>query len=136
MAAAPDVVEKWGEAVAERGFAQVPNYLLLLNNFADEEERLSPAELMILIQLVGAWWKKEEMPFPSIKTLSVRTGASQRQVHRAIKALEAKNLLSITKRRTKGIIASNAYDLSPLVETLQEVARVYPSLHKRSLSAE
>ena len=28
-----EVASKWGTPVAERGFAQIPNYLLLLNRF-------------------------------------------------------------------------------------------------------
>jgi hypothetical protein len=33
-------------------------------------ERHSPTELLLLIELVRTWWKREELPFPSIKTLA------------------------------------------------------------------
>ena len=41
-----DIAEKWGRPVAERGFAQIPNYLLLLNQFLGRENRLAPVELL------------------------------------------------------------------------------------------
>jgi predicted transcriptional regulator len=122
-----DIVDKWGEAVAERGFAQVPNYLLLLNRFLDEEKRLSPIELLVLIQLVGAWWQKDRMPFPSMATLATRIGVSERQVQRSMVRLVKDGFLSKVKRRTKGIIATNAYDLSPLVQLLNDVAKAFPN---------
>ncbi|MCK8782726.1 helix-turn-helix domain-containing protein [Rhizobium sp. NTR19] len=122
-----DMVEKWGQAVAERGFAQIPNYLLLLNNFIDEDRRLTPVEMLVLLQLVGAWWQKDNMPFPSMGTLAKRAGVSERQVQRAVTRLVKDNIIAKKKRRTQGIIASNAYDLAPLVELLEGVAKAYPN---------
>lgn len=126
-----DIAAKWGKSVAGRGFAQVPNYLLLINRFVDEDSRLPPIEVLILIQLVGTWWKKEEKPFPSMRTLAVRCGVSERQMQRSINSLVKKGLLSKTKRRTRGIIASNSYDMQPLVDVLREIARVFPNEYPR-----
>lgn len=122
-----EVANKWGEEVAKRGFAQIPNYLLHLNQFADKEDRLSPVELLILIELSASWWKKDEQPYPSMRTLAARCGTSERQVLRAIGHLEELDLLKRIRRRTKGIMSSNAYDMSPLVEQLKAVAEVYPA---------
>jgi len=83
-----DVVDKWGRSVAGRGFAQIPNYLLLLNQFLDDDHKLSPIELLILIELAGIWWKKEDLPFPSMAKLALRCGVSERQIQRAITKLE------------------------------------------------
>lgn len=126
-----DVVEKWGKPVAGRGFAQVPNYLLLLNRFLEEDSKLSPTELLVLIQLVGTWWKKSEKPFPSIRTLASRCGVSDRQMQRSINSLVEKGLMSKEKRRTKGIIASNSYDMQPLSDVLLEIAKVFPNEYPR-----
>ena len=122
-----EVAKKWGDKVAGRGFSQVPNYLLLLNQFIDQDNRLSPLELLILIELSGSWWKKDEQPFPSMRTLAIRCGTSERQIMRAITHLEELTLIKRVKRRSKGLIASNAYDLTPLVEMLTEVAKQYPN---------
>jgi DNA replication protein DnaD len=127
-----DVAEKWGAEVAKRGFSQIPNYLLNLNQYVDEEVKLSPLELLILIQLVGSWWKKEEHPFPSMKLLAVRCGTSERQILRAINRLVELKLIDRNKRRAKGIIASNTYDLAPLVDLLSgTVAKIYPAERPR-----
>ena len=128
------ITAKWGEDVAGRGFTQVPNYLLLINQFLDEEKTLSPLEILLLIQLVGTWWRKNEAPFPSMRTLAARCGTSERQVQRAIGKLEKALLLKRIKRRQKGIIASNAYDLSPLVEVLNEIAKFYPNAFPRKIT--
>ncbi len=122
-----DILDKWGAEVAGRGFAQVPNYLLLLNQFLSEEKKLSPAELLVLIQLVGTWWHKDEMPFPALKTLATRCGISDRQAQRSVSRLEEINLIKRVKRKDRGMIASNAYDLSPLVRFLGAVAKAFPN---------
>lgn len=128
-----DVAEKWGVAVAERGFAQVPNYLLLLNQFLDREHRLTPVELLVLLQLVGSWWRRDAMPFPSMSTLATRCGVSSRQIQRAINKLEQLGLVSRVNRRTRGIISSNAYDLQPLADILGEVAKAFPNQFPRNI---
>lgn len=133
---ADDVVLKWGRDVAGAGFAQVPNYLLRFNQFTSEEDRLSPTELLLLIELAGTWWKKDDLPFPSMKTLALRCGTSERQILRAVKRLEEVPLLQRVNRKKKGIIASNAYDLSPLVEVLQVIAETYPPERRRKLRDE
>lgn len=129
-----DMVEKWGRPVAERGFAQVPNYLLLLNQFLDDEHRLSPVELLVLIQLVGTWWRKGDKPFPSMATLARRCGSSERQIQRAVNHLVAVGLVAKEKRRAgRGLISSNAYDLTPLAEVLEEAAKAYPNDYPRKI---
>lgn len=122
-----DMIGKWGQEVAERGFAQIPNYLLLLNQFLASDRKLSPVELLVLFQLVGNWWRKEEQPFPSMMTLAVRCGVSERQIQRAVTTLEKLGLLRRVNRRRSGIIASNAYDMEPLVSVLHQVAKAFPN---------
>jgi predicted transcriptional regulator len=128
-----DIAEKWGRDVAERGFSQIPNYLLLLNQFLDQDHKLSPVELLVLLQLVGTWWRKDAMPFPSMSTLAVRCGVSDRQIQRAINQLVKVGLLRRINRRKQGIIASNAYDLAPLVAILGDVAKAFPNEFVRNV---
>lgn len=131
-----DIIEKYGQEVAERGFAQIPNYLLLLNQFVSQEDRLPPIELLTLVQLVSMWWKKEEAPFPSLKTLAVRAGVSERQMQRAVNSLEDKGLVKRERKKTRGIITTNTYNLEPLVQILKDVAEVYETPFKRTISKE
>lgn len=130
-----DMFSKWGREVAERGFTQIPNYLIQLNMFVHEDHKLSPAEMVVLLQLVASWWKKDEMPFPSMNTIADRTGISERQVQRAIKSLEQKGYLTKTRKKIKSVIASNVYDLSPLVKVLDEIAKHYINKHPRQIKA-
>ncbi len=128
-----DIADKWGERIAQRGFAQIPNYLLLLNQFLLKERRLSPVELLVLIQLVGSWWKKDEMPFPSMTTLATRCGVSSRQIQRAINRLESEKLIRRVNRRTQGVVSSNAYDMEPLIALLNAVADAFPNDFPRNV---
>jgi len=128
-----DIAAKWGLEVAERGFAQIPNYLIQLNLYVHDDHKLSPAEMVVLLQLVATWWKKDEMPFPSMNTLAERAWISERQVQRSIKSLEQKGYLKKAKKKIKGVIASNVYDLSPLVSILQTVAAHFINKHPRKI---
>jgi len=128
-----DIEEKWGRLVAERGFAQVPNHLLLLNMFLDEDHKLTPTELLILIQLVGTWWRTKDMPFPSMSTLATRCGVSSRQIQRSVNRLEHLGLMKRVSRRTRGVVATNAYDLAPLGAVLAQVAKSFPNPYPRNV---
>lgn len=128
-----DILSKWGKEVAERGFTQIPNYLLQINMFVHDDHKLSASETLILIHLIASWWNKDEMPFPSMKTLAERSGISERQVQRALKALEEKGYLTKTKKKIKTVISSNVYDLMPTVKILEEVAGHYGNAHPRKI---
>jgi DNA-binding transcriptional regulator YhcF (GntR family) len=128
-----EITDKWGKEVAERGFAQIPNYLLQINRFLDKDRRFTPIELLVLLQLTGAWWKKDSKPFPSMGTLATYCGASSRQIQRAVNRLEERGFLGKESRRSKGVIASNAYDLEPLAVLLQEVAKAFPNDFPRKI---
>ena len=131
-----DVVDKWGNLVAERGFAQIPTYLLNLNRFLDAEHQLTPIELLVIFQLVGNWWKKDEDPFPSMATLAGRCGVSTRQVQRAINNLDKIELIKRVKRQKRRMVTSNAYSLQPLVSFLTEIAKAFPNEYPRRVTQE
>jgi hypothetical protein len=134
--AVSEIEEKWGRAVAQRGFAQIPNYLVLLNQFLAEDHQLTPVELLVLFQLSAGWWHKDELPFPSVTTLATRCGVSPRQIQRAVSDLEKQGLIKRVSRRARGIIASNAYDMSPLVTTLDGVAKAFPNAFPRKTAVQ
>lgn len=128
-----DISSKWGKKIAERGFAQIPNYLLYVNMFVSDEIKLSPTEMLVLIHLIASWWKKNDWPYPSMKTLSERSGISTRQVQRALNSLEEKEYITRKKRRLNKAIASNVYDLSPAIEILNLVADHYKNKFPRNI---
>lgn len=128
-----DIISKWGKEVAAGGFTQIPNHLIRINMFVHDDVKLSPTEMLVLLQLVASWWKKDEMPFPSMRTLSERIGISERQVQRSIKSLEQKGYVKTEKKKIKGVIAANVYDMTPLVAILKIVAEHYVTKHPRKL---
>ena len=75
------------------------------------------------------------MPFPSMGTLAARCGVSARQIQRSITHLEKLELIKRITRARKGLRASNAYDLSPLVARLNEVAKAFPNEYPRRIIA-
>lgn len=70
-----------------------------------------------------------------MRTLAMRCGTSERQILRAVSHLEELTLIKRVKRRSRGLIASNSYDLTPLVEMLNEVAKRYPNEFPRKIKA-
>lgn len=129
-----DILSKWGKGVSERGFAQIPNYLLQVNMFVTDEMKLTPVEMIVLLHLVASWWNKDEMPFLAMRTLADRTGISERQVQRCIKSLEEKGYFKKERKKIKGIIASNSYDLMPLVNILNTIDEHFINKHPRKIN--
>ena len=123
---------KWGELVAARGHAQIPMYLLRINQFLDKDHQLTPIDQLVLFQLVGNWWNKSEMPFPAISTLAHRIGVSSRQISRCVSHLVELGLMEKKLRKNGRLRASNQYDLTPLVKLLEEIAAAYPNEFPRA----
>ncbi|MBS1066905.1 helix-turn-helix domain-containing protein [Gluconobacter kondonii] len=130
------MVNKWGKKVSERGFTQIPIYLLNINRFLTGEFRLKPTELMVLFHLVSTWWKADENPFPSMATLAVRCGVSSRQVQRSINKLDSLGFISRKNRKQQKMILSNSYSMKPLVLILSAIAEEYPTEYPRKVTKE
>ena len=115
------VAKLWGTAVTtgETGFTPVPDILLR----SQERMRLTPMELVVLLNVLMHWWEPGDWPHPRISAISDRIGTTPRTVQRAIRTLQDKGLLVHRlpeKRRAGGTI--RRYDLSGLVARLQELA--------------
>ena len=115
---------KWGKRVQQKGFAQIPTLVFAMNQYEEQQDWLKPLDLLILLQLAGMWWKPNELPYPSVRTLAERCGTSERQVQRALKRLQQRGLIERINRRENGVVVTNAYDLSPLVARLEQIASV------------
>lgn len=119
-------VEKWGKEISDSGFTIIPNDLIAINKYTKEEERLSPTELLILIQILSFWWSPNKLPFPNKSTISDRSGVGTRQVQRCISALESKGFLKRYARYSEeNSRMSNVYDMNYLVEKLSNIQRNY-----------
>lgn len=131
-----DIASLWGERVAARGFTQIPNYLMMINQFLAEEAHLTPVQLLVIYQLVAAWWEKDKPPFPSMRTIAIRSGVSERQVMRSINELEKRNLIKRVKRGRGAVKVSNAYDLTGLTNLMNEIDESYKNAFPRQTRSE
>jgi predicted transcriptional regulator len=129
------MAHKWGASVATAGFTAIPNHLLSINQFLEQEKRLTPTELLTLLQILSTWWYVDRLPFPSKSTIAKRLGLSSRQVQRALNGLEEKGLIRRIARyyENRGR-ASNSYDVSKVVEKISQLAAEYPSVFRRGVN--
>jgi predicted transcriptional regulator len=112
--------EKWGSTTSRLGFAPFPTALI----FAQDELKLSPTEMNVLLNLLVHWWSAEQYPYPSQRAIAFRMGVSTRTVQRTLAELESKSLIirnktSMNNKKYKG---RSVYNLEPLVKTLDTLS--------------
>lgn len=126
------IVERWGEEVAKRGWFAAP---LMLFEYQARLE-LKDVEMVVLMHLLKHWRSKDKPPFPSIKRIADLMGKkSHRSVQQILSRLAnhpgAKKLtrydgyILVQPRRDfdgDGRQTSNIYHLYPLVEALEVIA--------------
>jgi DNA replication protein DnaD len=110
--------DKWGNALDE-GFVVIPAALLRHQHKLE----ICDGELVVLMNLIMAWWKVGDFPFPRTSTMAKRMGVSARTVQRHIERLEEKNLIRRfgTPERRNAYRATTQYDLSGIVGKLKEL---------------
>lgn len=109
---------KWGKSVADRGFVMVPAILLR----AQRRLGLSCTQLAVVLQLIDWWTDADTQPWSAKATLAQRIGISERQLQRQVAELEAAGLVKRIEKVTNRGKRPNTYDLSGLVEKLNELA--------------
>lgn len=120
---------KWGPRIGRSSFMQIPN--VLIENKVDLG--ITPAEWSVLIDLIYRRWT-EAHPFPEAKTIGKQNGRSTSAVRRCLRSLEQKGLL----KRIQRYNTSNLYDLTPLIERLENYPhrirkQTHPSSNLNSL---
>ena len=121
---------KWTKKVLEPGWVVVPNVLLE----CQEKLGLSAMDLNILLQIIRHWWKKDELPFPSKKTLAISIGVSESTIQKRVRKMEKDGLIK-RNLRYKGHNGqtSNEYDIAGLVKKLDPLARESLALRKERI---
>ncbi len=122
---------KWGKAVMSLGFCIVPSLLFR----AQRRLGLNPTQVAVLMHLADYWWSADRKPYPAKKTLADRLGIGPRQVQRIMADLEGAGLVKRIERRAahKGKL-SNFYDLSGLVERLNDLAPEFRQVEEENRS--
>ena len=112
--------QKWGPETMAANYAVIPSALLR----GQARLGIGPTDLAVLIHLIDYWWQPGQMPWPKKKTLAARLGVGEKTVQRAVVRLEQAGLLRRNSRfNENGGRTSNEYDLQPLVERLQVIAK-------------
>lgn len=125
--------EKWGKDAISAGFTVIPSHLMAINQFLPEDDRVSPTEMVVLLQVLSSWWSKERMPFPSKATIGQRAGLSPRQVQRALTGLESKGFIERQARSSSSRgRTSNQYNLDGVVTKVATAAKANPRAFKGS----
>jgi biotin operon repressor len=101
-----------------QGFCILPALLLR----AQKRLGLSATQLALVIQLSDFWWDDGRIPWPKKETLAQRLGLSEKQVQRLVRGLEQRGYVKRLLRMTSHGRTSNGYDLSGLVQKLNELA--------------
>ena len=119
--------KKWGDLIlggGKTGFTIVPDALLRHQG----SMKISPSEMVVLLNLVAFWWFSDKPPFPGNETLARRIGFNKRTVQRAVLGLKKKGLIEVTTTKKQqsdgGYLSRREIDFSPLrrrLETLEGV---------------
>jgi DNA-binding MarR family transcriptional regulator len=115
--------ERWGAGTIRLGFTGVPNLLLRVNALKETKgsERITAAEMFVLLVILEHWINHRRQPFPSIERIARHTGLSNRHVRRIVKALATKSYLT-SHRHGELDGRRNSYSLRPIVDRLSKAA--------------
>jgi len=115
-----ELQEKWGDETLSLGWTALPISLLSHQKALG----LSPVAMNILLHLLSQWWQKENLPYPSQKSIAEKVGLSTRTVQREVLQMKKNRLLKVarTSIHDKKFLGRNQYDLSPLVTRLKKLS--------------
>jgi DNA-binding MarR family transcriptional regulator len=105
--------QKWTKTLIQPGYTAIPSVIVQQMGVLG----LTPLDLAILMQILSYWWKVDNPPSPSIKTIAGGIGVSQSTVKRRIKMMVAARFLKRTERRLADARnKTNVYEFGPLIE--------------------
>lgn len=110
--------KKFGQAVMSHGWYIVPAMLLR----AQARLNVNSTQMIVLLQLLDFWWRKDSSAHPSMKTIAERIDLTTKQVQRTVDALVQKGLITKINRRLPGRgKTSNQYKFDGLLKKLQGI---------------
>jgi hypothetical protein len=93
--------------------------------------------MVVLLQILLAWWDPSKLPFPSKATIARRAGLSPRQVQRSLTSLEAKEFISrVARFNNSSARSSNEYDVGGVARAVRKYADAYPTAFRRPKAIE
>lgn len=111
---------KWSKTLMSAGWTVVPNVLLVRQKALG----LEPLDINILLHLMQHWWRKDDKPHPSKKTIADAIGVAPRTIQRRIAAMEKLGFIARQERRVGGKASlTNIYHLDGLVTVMKPYAQ-------------
>ncbi len=108
-------LSRFGSVILSGGIAAIPKALYMYS----AELGLVPQEVWFVGYILAHRWTAE-LPFPSLRKMSVHTGVSPQMLHRYKNSLIEKGYLeTIPRTRPSGGRTSNYYDFSGLFQQLE-----------------
>lgn len=122
-----DQRDRWGDAV-DPGLLIVPNALLRHQN----RLHLDTLDIVVILNIVDFWDDETGLPHPRLSILAARMGKSKRTIERAIvKLSELGYLQHLPSEQLRGKTIRR-FDLTGLIQKLQELSRQTPQRGLRS----
>jgi len=111
--------EKWTKPLMDAGWTAIPSIILEKQHALG----LDAIDMNIISHLTIYWWKKGNLPHPSVATIANAIGVKPRTVQKHIKAMEALGFLKRIERRREGLSnATNLYSLEGLIKAVTPFA--------------
>ena len=111
---------RWGKSLIDAGWVAFPSVFLQ----RQQALGLDPLDVNILLQLADHWWERDNLPFPSKKTLADRIGVKPRTIQRHIARMETAGFIKrIERRHSHGGNKTNRYSFDGLIKEAERFAQ-------------
>jgi len=112
--------KKWGVQLLKAGWTMLPNTIFMRQRALG----LDSMDINILLILLSHWWRAENLPFPSKKTIADAIGCDASTVRRRIQSMESAGFITRIQRRQENDRSNtNQYDFSGLVNEATKLAK-------------
>jgi predicted transcriptional regulator len=104
---------KWSKPLMTAGWNALPSVIIE----KQEALGLDAIDMNIILHLSNYWWRRDNLPHPSVGTIANAIGVKPRTVQKRIAALHAVGLLTRTERRYPGQGSkTNLYSFEGLIK--------------------
>jgi DNA-binding transcriptional regulator YhcF (GntR family) len=112
--------EKWSKTLMEAGWTALPSMILEKQHALG----LDPIDVNIIAHLSIYWWKKNNLPHPSVAKIAKAIGIAPRTVQKHVAAMEANGFLTRHMRPRAGLSNNtNMYSFEGLIKAATPFAK-------------
>jgi DNA-binding MarR family transcriptional regulator len=111
--------EKWSKELMAAGWTVLPSMILEKQHALG----LDAIDINIIAHLSIYWWKKANLPHPSVATIAKAVGVKPRTIQKHIKAMEASGITRHERRQTGQGSKTNLYSFEGLIKAVTPYAQ-------------